>query len=199
MVSKKLIDGLWYHGDTKKYDTFVGRYMDAEDYSRDRNAMGPGIYFTRLKWQSSGYAEGSYGSEPGWIYTATMDLDPSRVLDKKTKPDEAKLRKFIDLYPDKEELEMNLYNYAQDLDQAREAAVEAAMDNENMLDATLGLYNDLYGKDSKQFGKSMAAIGYDAYLHKLPEVYHLIVYNPEIIQIKKVEKKLKHLKSRDDI
>lgn len=195
MINKKLISGPWYHGDRQKISTFTGRYMDAEDFAHDRNAMGPGIYWTRLKWQASGYAE-----KEGYVYTAEMDLEPDRVMTIKTKPDAAKLRKFIELAPNKESRDMSLQNYAEDIDAAIELAIEYAMDEDNMLDAAMGLYNDLYSrKQSAAFGESMTAIGYDAYLHKLPEVYHLIVYNPEIIKVKEVVKKMKHIKGPDEL
>jgi len=189
MVSRKLIDGLWYHGDRNKTD-FKGRAMDAEDFSRDRNAMGPGIYWTRLKGQAAGYAENE-----GYVYTATINVDPKRVMSKSTKPEESKLRKFIELTPDRENRDMSLQNFAEDIPYAIELAISYAMEEDNMLDAVMLLYNDLYSrKDSAAFGKSVTEIGYDVYLHRLPEVYHLIVYNPEVIIVSDVSKKLKHIK-----
>ena len=174
MIEKNLIEGDWYHGDL--FDTdFNTRKMDVEDYSRDRNAMGPGIYFSRDRSQASGYAEKS-----GFIYTATMDLNLKRVMTVKTKPDATKVRKFIMACPDKE----SLYNYDNNPVKAVEVAIRLNMESKNLHDAVMGVYNDLYQKDSRGFAKSMVDIGYDAYLHRLPEIDHLIVWNPSVIQIK---------------
>ena len=184
MITKKHLEGEWYHGDERKTDFVNRKYFDVTDFSRDRNAMGPGIYFTRLKYQASGYA-----GDSGYVYTASVNLDPKRTLKDNTKPDARVLRKFIERCPDKEQL----YNYSEDLSKAPEIAVEMNMDSKNMLEALMGLYNDLYQRDAVLFAKVMTEIGYDAFYHKVnprePDAIHLIVYNPAIINVIKEERK----------
>ncbi len=176
--------GEWYHGDLTRWDDLAKKQMDVEDYTRDRNAMGPGIYWTRLKWQARGYAT---DNGTGWLYTATMELNPSRVLTAKVKPNRRKLAAFINQAP-KDGLEDQLANYDQNPIRARETAIRLEMDSsESLLSACIGLYNTLFQHDSKAFGKAMTAIGYDAYFHQLPEVDHLVVYNPKVINIKSIE------------
>ncbi len=185
MITKKKIEGHWFHGDERKTDFVSRNYFDATDFTRDRNAMGPGIYFTRFKYQAKGYAENG-----GYVYTVTVDLDPKRTLEDNTKIDEAKLRRFIEQCPDTD----SLYNYAEDLDDAKEEAVRLNMESSsNMLEAIMGAYNDLYQRDAVLFAKVMIEIGYDAFYHKVnpehePDAIHLIVYNPKIIKIVKEEK-----------
>lgn len=199
MITKKHLEGEWYHGDERKTDFVSRNYFDVTDHSRDRNAMGPGIYFTRLKYQASGYA-----GDSGYVYTVTVDLDPKRTLEDDTKPNKNVLRKFVKRCPDKE----LLYNYSSvNLSVAAEKAVEMNMDSsDNMLDAIMGLYNDLYQRDAVLFAKVMTEVGYDAFYHKVnpehePDAIHLVVYNPSIIKIVKEEHKgevvkesLKHIK-----
>lgn len=191
MVSKKLIEGNWFHGDEKKLDHFKDRHLDAEDYSRETNANGPGIYFTRLRWQANGYA-----GQNGFVYTATMDLDPSRVLEKKTVPSPSKLKRLIELCPE-EERQTGFSNFGYDTPHgpAMEIALEYSQNNDTMLFAALSILHDFYGRsNNRDWAKAMVEIGYDAYLHKLPQVYHLVVYNPEIINIVSVKPAMKHIK-----
>lgn len=195
MIDEKLISGHWYHGDSEKFSTFKGRLMDSEDYSRNRNAVGPGIYFTRLAWQASGYAD-----KGGYVYDATMNIDPSRVMTIGDKPKRTLLRQFIDLAPSEEKRDIGLSNYGESEGDPKAIgnAVQSAFTySNNMLDSFMGLYNDMYGRDSRAFASSMVKLGYDAYLHKLPEVYHLIVWNTDAIKIEEIKpvSKYKNLKS----
>lgn len=181
--SKDETGGLWYHGDRDKTD-FTDRKMDAEDFRFNRNAVGPGIYFTRLEWQAKGYAiDGNPGG--GYLYTCEIDVDPKRLMHDDTRIDRAKLLKFIKMAPDKD----LLLNYGMNIPDATQNALKLnAESSDNMHDAIMGLYNDLYQRDSRLFGKTMVALGYDAMLHKLPEVDHLIVWNTGKIKIVKEEK-----------
>ena len=178
MITKKNLEGEWYHGDERKTDFINRNYFDVTDYTRDRNAMGPGIYFTRLKYQANGYA-----GDSGYVYTVTVDLDPKRTLEDNTRPNAKVLKKFIDRCPDKE----LLYNYSpSNFSIAAKKAIDMNMESRNMLDAVLGLYNDLYQMDAVLFAKVMTEAGYDALYHKVsddPDAIHLIVYNPSIINI----------------
>lgn len=197
-MKKENLTGEWYHGDERKTDFINRNYFDATDHSRDRNAMGPGIYFTRLKYQAKGYA-----GTKGYVYTVTVDLDPKRTLVDNTKINPVFLKKFIEKCPDKD----MLYNYDEDLNRAKHVALQLSIESsENMLEAIMGLYNDLYQRDAVFFAKTMTELGYDAFYHKVnplyPEAIHLIVYNPKIINIVKEEKasesiieSLKHLQT----
>lgn len=186
MITKQQLAGEWYHGDERKTDFVNRNYFDVSDYSRDSNAMGPGIYFTNLKYQASGYA-----GKTGYVYTTTIDANVKRILQDNTKPRVEVLKKFIDRCPDKE----LLLNYSENLSAApRIALIQNMNSSKTMLEAVLSLYNDLYQKDSVLFAKVMVESGYDALYHKVnpkyePDAIHLIVYNPSIITIVKEEHK----------
>jgi hypothetical protein len=195
-LNKNKLSGEWYHGDERKTDFINRNYFDTTDHSKDRNAMGPGIYFTNSKSQAIGYA-----GDNGYVYTCTVNLDPRRTLVDNSKIDIVRLRRFIEKCPDRD----LLLNYAEDARSAVEVAVQMnAESSTNMLDALMGAYNDLYHRDAVLFAKVMTEIGYDAFYHQVnpeyaPEAIHLIVYNPAIIRVVKEEKKgsikegLKHL------
>jgi len=178
-------EGLWYHGDMEKLTTFSGRHLDVKDYSRDRNAWGPGVYFTRLEYQARGYAEGANGH----LYTCQIDVEPKRLLHDKTRVNRAKVLQFIRMAPDRE----MLYNFDEDLDRAEIVALNGFCDAGDMHSACMMAYNDLYQRDYEAFAKSMIAIGYDAIYHQVnpkyePDAIHLVVWNTDIIKILKVEK-----------
>ena len=185
MITKQQLAGEWYHGDERKTDFVNRNYFDVSDYSRDSNAMGPGIYFTNLKYQASGYA-----GKTGYVYTTTIDTNIKRILLDNTKPREDVLKKFIERCPDKE----LLLNYSEKISNAAQIALNQNINSKNMLEAVLGLYNDLYQRDSVLFAKVMVESGYDLLYHKVnpkyePDAIHLIVYNPSIITIVKEEHK----------
>lgn len=191
MVKENDILGKWYHGEFDKRMDLKGRKFDVEDFTRNRNAVGPGLYFTRNKDQGISYA----GSK-GYVYTAEMDLKPARVLEDKTPINKDKLRKFVSLAPDKEAFS-NYTEHYKNIKYAIDIATDMNIDSsDNMHDAIMGVYNDLYQRDSTEFAKSMTKIGYDALLHKLPGVNHLIVYNPDIIKILEEEPTLKESVSK---
>lgn len=167
-------DGLWYHGDLRETD-FSDHIMDAEDYSRNRNAVGPGIYWTRDDWQARGYGQG------GFFYTATVKIDPKRLMTIDHKPTRWFIERFIRLAP-KEARETGLSNWMNNM----KMAVDAYVQEDDLHESLVGVYNDFYGRDSKAFAKSMINIGFDAYLHHLPAVDHLIVWNTKILNISSI-------------
>jgi len=190
------LSGLWYHGDAKGTD-FSSKVMDVEDYSRDRNALGPGIYFTRNRVLASGYAQ-DHGN--GAVYTAEMLLKPKRVMTVKHKPTAAIVEKFIRLAP-RESRETGLSNWGPGPNAMRRA-VAGYVDQVELLDALCGVYNDFYQRNSKAYAKAMVAVGFDAYYHVLPEDVHLVVWNPDIIQVIETSNEqyiMKHIKNFDQL
>lgn len=170
------IRGQWYHGDLHRRTTFTDQEMD-RGQGVDPNALGPGIYWTRDRDQASGYAESS-----GWLYTAVMKTTAKRVILDKTKPRKDLLAKFLDLAPEESKY-YGLTNWGTEPNAARSAAVAAYMDSPSLHDAFSGIYHDFYSHDWKEYGKALIAVGFDAFLHSLPEVDHLVVWNPKIISV----------------
>lgn len=174
---------IWYHGDSHKRAKFSDQKMD-RDQHMDPNAMGPGIYWTESKKQAKGYAY-----PKGYIYTA--DITTNKVIKDKTKPSRPKVKKLIELAPD---LDMALSNFGYDPGySSKSTALKEAVDtyisfSESMIDAALTVYHDFYQRTKANlWAKNMVNVGIDAFEHKLPELKHLIVYNPTVIKVKKVE------------
>jgi hypothetical protein len=150
--------------------------MDRERGTSDLNAVGPGIYLTRSRQQALGYAYPS-----GWLYKLTI-RPGARILNEQEPPRRAIISQMIDLAP-AESREIGLSNYAENPVYARvEAEASYVHANTTLLDALVFLYHDFYGYDANDWTAAMVKVGFDATLHRLPEVDHLIVYNPQIIE-----------------
>lgn len=174
---------IWYHGDTSKRSKFSDQKMD-RDQHMDPNAMGPGIYWTESKRQAKGYAY-----PKGYIYTA--EIRTNKVIKDETKPNRAKVKSLIELAPD---LDMALSNFGYDPGYTSKSAVlKDAIDgymnfSESMIDAALTIYHDFYNRTrANLWAMNMVKVGIDAFEHKLRELKHLIVYNPKVIKVKKIE------------
>jgi hypothetical protein len=168
------VSGLWYHGDAAKRERFDDQKMDRDRGTADLNAVGPGIYLTRDLQQARGYAWPA-----GWIYT--FQIRPrARVLDEKAPPVRAVISKMIDLAP-ADDREVGLSNYAEAPVVARYKVETGLVRERSLLDALIVLYHEFYGHDANAWAAAMVQLGFDALLHRLPEVDHLVVYNPEIL------------------
>jgi hypothetical protein len=174
-IKREPATGLWFHGDTSKRVNFDGQHMDRGP-GQDKNAMGPGIYWTRLRDQARGYA-----TTLGYVYEATMRTVEKRVLRDETRANARVLSAFITAAPE-ESRYYGLTNWDENPKRALRAAVEA-YSRDTMISGLLGIYHDFYGADSSAYARSMVLVGYDALLHTLPETHHLVVYNPAIIQV----------------
>lgn len=176
--------GDWYHGDANRRSTFSDQEMDHDNGSVDGNAIGPGIYWTRDPVQARGYAHPS-----GYVYTATMKTSATRILHENTKATRTMLAKFLDAAPE-ESRQYGLTNWDENPVTARQKALQAYLNSSTAHEALISIYHDFYGHEYNLFAKAMTALGFDAFLHALPGVDHLIIYNPAVIRITR-EAKLK--------
>lgn len=177
------IRGLWYHGDIGKRTSFDSQHMD-RDGAQDPNAVGPGIYLTRDRRQAHGYA-----APNGYLYTIRIQTTPSRVMKDSTKPTADLIDRIIKLAPE-EDRETGYSNWAQDPNEAHRQALKAYGPDSGMTlhESLMCMYREFYGRQPNIWAKAVARLGFDALLHKLPLVDHLIVYNPAIIKIVKEQK-----------
>jgi len=172
------VKGFWWHGDKSRRKNFTGQHMDRDGSRYSRNAAGPGIYLTRLESDATVYAY-----PDGYVYKLKINTSPGRLLGPDDPITKENLRKLIELTP-KDVIEFGLSNWDENPKKAIDNAVEAYFDEEEVLDAYIGIKNDFYGDAyANEWTKAMIKIGYDAYWHLLPEIEHLVVYNPDIIEI----------------
>jgi hypothetical protein len=168
-------EDIWWHGDASKRSSFHDQKMDYDGYEHERNANGPGIYFTRLKDQAIGYA----GEGRGWVYG--VRFPGGRFFKDKTKPTVRFVHDLIRL-ADQESLMYGLSDWDENPSLAMRKAVASYSAQDTLLDAALGVKNNFYSS-SNEWTKAMVKLGWDGFLHKLPSTEHMIVYNPDVIQI----------------
>lgn len=181
LLEAAAMSDVWYHGDSAKRSRFDDQKMDRDQHV-DPNAMGPGIYWTKDERQAYGYA-----APKGYVYTA--QVKSNKLIKDNTRPNQAKLEKLVSLV-DKESLGYGLSNWGEDYERGLQSrafreAINAYMNyNTSMIDATLQIYHDFFGRSgANEWCRAMVKIGYDAFLHKLPATYHLVVYNPKVIHV----------------
>lgn len=177
---------VWYHGDSARRPRFDDQKMDRDQHV-DPNANGPGIYWTKDERQAYGYAHPN-----GYVYTAK--IKSSKLIKDNTPIKRDKVAQLI-LATDKEGLLYGLSNWGEDYEKGeksrafQEAVSSYTNYNTAMIDAALTIYHDFFGRvDANEWTRAMVKIGYDAFLHKLPATYHLIVYNPSVIKVTSEEK-----------
>ena len=57
--------------------------------------------------------------------------------------------------------------------------------SENLFDAYVTLYHDLYGYNAGRYVTAMRTLGYDGYIVKLDNgIQHLVLWNPDTMRIK---------------
>jgi hypothetical protein len=169
---------LWFHGDAARREHFEDQKWDRDPHE-DRNASGPGIYFTEDIQQARSYASGG-----GHVYAAK--LRPTfKVLPNKP-PTLRFLKKFYDAASPEDQYYF-LSNWMEEPDIRNPAPVlrKYLQYNDRMIDALLVLRNDLV-QDPSDWIKAARATGYHGHIVQLPEVRHLVVWDPRHLVIREV-------------
>jgi hypothetical protein len=166
---------IWYHGDTGDREHFEDQRWD-RDKDQDRNAAGPGIYFTERLDQAQGYGKHVYAAK----LTSAFKFMPRK------KPTLKLLRKFYDAVS-REDQYYFLSNWTEEPDTARpDVVLQKYVDfRGGMIGALLTLRNDLV-QDPADWIRAARATGYHGYIVQLPEVRHLIVWDPTKLTIRKI-------------
>lgn len=169
---------VWYHGDTSRRLTFEDQRFQNHD---NPNAMGPGIYFTSSEEQARGYAW-----PEGWIYTAQMKPGSKCVTDRQ-RMTPREFRKFLSLL-DREGRTYLFSNWDENPRIAQQKIARAyttAGDSDIDLvsaAADLGRQGGLdFERDGRTWAAAMVSLGYSAFLHRLPAVDHLVVWDPNAL------------------
>ena len=171
-LKKIIAANVWYHGRTVKSQVF-----DEEKTGKGNDQEGPGFYF------SSDYDDASRYAYPSGI-VMTANIDTSRLTPKTASEEDIE---FLLDEADPEDLETSLSNWSENTTTAREMLIEAIMNND---DPYLTAWYEIYRYEPAHFLKAMVKLGYDGHI-KIPnqslDIKHLIVYNPDVIEIQKVE------------
>jgi hypothetical protein len=169
---------LWYHGDTSRRLTFEDQRFQNRD---NPNALGPGIYFTFSRPQAVGYA-----GRNGWVYTAT--IRGKCVTDRQRMTPE-EVRRLVGMF-DEEGRGYLFSNWDEDPRRAMEKILRAYTTDMDLVSAAadLGRQGGLdFQRDGRTWAAAMSRLGYAALLHRLPEVEHLVVWDPSALTILREE------------
>jgi len=165
-----------YHGSDYKINKFSDEFagaMEADD------AEGPGIYFTNSRENSEMWGKFSH----------EVILNPRRVITnerKATEVNKEELKAFLDMS------EEYVVNRSEDEESDKWMAIEDAIQyNKTEDEVWHTLRYEQYGNSPQLFMRAMTKLGIDAMvIHKndfdfndVNEVYHYIVYNPNIVDV----------------
>ncbi len=164
-VSRNIV---WYHGS----NTLIHKFsFNGRVESNDED--GPGIYFTNELEGAKRYGK--------YIYFVTINKS-ARELKSSDPVNLEEARKLILKAPD---VETGLSNYGQ----SRDVALQAFFDTNDKTDKKElydSIWYDFYRDNSKEYLENISILGNDyTKINKTSEVIHLLVYNPNIINIQK--------------
>ena len=164
---------VWYHGRTTKSETF-----DINRTGKGNDQEGPGFYF------SSDYKDAaSYAYPSGVVMTVDIDLG-GRITPEEF--EESDFETFLEM-ADPEDLEITLSNYAEHPEEAKATLKEAIINDDNPY---LTVWYEMFRHNPAGYLKAMVDLGYDGHVSTPNEhidTKHLIVYNPDVIDIQEVD------------
>ena len=168
----------WYHGRTIDSDVFSYDYLGKEDAL---NQEGPGFYFTSNFENAKRYAV------PNGIILKCKVNYKKLIVKNDTSNTIANKKIVIDLINNAPDKEYKLENFDENPKKAMLVAVNAYMHHKNACDVYQLIQNDFYKHNRKEYLQVISKY-FDAQLTTLDNtfykatVYHLIVYNPNLIQ-----------------
>lgn len=168
----------WYHGRTVDSNVFSYDYVGGEN-SFDQE--GPGFYFTSDFDNAKRYAENKGIVLKCQIHYKKLIIKGSTS---NTKVNKKTVTDLILKSPNKDDV---LTNFDEDPKKALIDAINAYLRYGFAHDAYQTLANDFYNNNPREYLQTISKY-YDAQLTKLEgstygDIYHLIVYKPDIIQV----------------
>ena len=166
-----------YHGTNSDIQKFSDEFVGKEEAT---DQEGPGIYFTTLKEESEMYGKNLY----------SVKLTPRKLMDM-TPINKNKWRSFttkmLQSAPDWED---TAQNFNQNPRKGLILAVESMMDyNDTEKDLAQQIWYDFYRYTPVDFVRNMVDMGIDGIIVPREKSNHIIVYNPNIIDVLEVENK----------
>jgi len=164
-----------YHGTEDKIESFTDEFVGTEEAT---DQEGPGIYFTTDRDDAQGYGKMLY----------TVILRPNKLIDETSSeninPEE--LGKIIKTLP---EWEMQAQNWAEDPESGLHMAIDDFIRyNDTEKDVFQQVWIDFFRYNPILFVKGMVTLGYDGQIiEKENGRRHVIVYNPDIIEVTNIE------------
>lgn len=164
-----------YHGTNTKIDTFTDEFVGAEE-STDQE--GPGIYFTTDRDDASGYGNIIY----------IVILRPNKLVDESSS-DNINPEDLIKMIKTLPEWELNTQNWDEDPETGLNMAIDDFFKyNDTEKDVFQQMWYDFFRYRPVEFVRGMVKLGYDGQIiEKENGRRHIIVYNPNIIEVINIE------------
>lgn len=180
---KKLIDetveGLEisaYHGSETEIKTFVDEFVGADEAN---DQEGPGIYFTTNYEEASRYGK----------YLYHVLLTPRKLVDDNTPSEDVDPETLKTIIKSLPEWEYNAMDWDENPEIGLDNAVTSAIQyNDTEKDVFQQVWIEFFRYNPVEFVREMTKLGYDGQLIKKEnETNHIIIYNPAVIEVKKIE------------
>ena len=176
------VSGIWYHGRKAASEEF-----DPQHVGKGNDQEGPGFYLSRDAEDALRYAG------PGGRFLE-VEVTTRKLASNKNKAKRADIQALIERCPD---LPDRLTDWDMDPDKALEKAVDATLkSNDTEKDAFQQVWIDFFRYQPAAYLEALIAMGYDGHLASRPETPHLIMYNPNKINVVKTVETVVQTKSQ---
>jgi len=167
---------LVYHGSPKEIKNFSDEFVGANEAT---DQEGPGIYFTTSYDDARGYGE----------YVHVVRLSPRKLVDESSHEDISQ-EEIIKLIKMSSDWESHAQNWAEDPETGVLAAYNSLMEfSDNEKDLFQQIWYDFFRYNPQEFVRGMVQLGYDGQIiNKEEGRKHIIIYNPNVIQLQDIEK-----------
>lgn len=189
---------IMYHGSNHLFDKFTDEYVDKKDAIEQE---GPGIYFTTLLSEAERYGK----------YIYKVKLTPRKLTDTTNKRtvSVANISNLIKMSPTWKD---DVLNFDYPIIKGLASAIKSMIDySENEKDLYQQIWIDFFKYNPQLFVRGMVKLGFDGQLIKkeYEDAIHIIVYNPNIIEIlevidntenlNEIENKSKYSKNKESL
>ena len=159
-----------YHGTNNKIDKFVTDFVGGKN---EMGQEGPGIYFTTK--EDDAYQYGNYVHK--------VLLKPRKLLSDKTKRG-ITVNDIVKLIKMNKNWQMNAMDWAENPMVGLKLSIDAILDEVNAKDIITQIYIEYYRYEPIDYVNNATKIGVDGIIvQKEWGANHIIVYNPNIIEI----------------
>lgn len=164
-----------YHGSPDKIENFTDEFVGDKDAT---DQEGPGIYFTTSRDDARGYGEFLY----------SVILRPNKLIDE-TSSENINPDELVEIIKTLPEWEGDAQNWAEDPETGLQMAVDSAIEyNDTEKDVFQQVWIEFFRYRPILFVKGMVTLGYDGQIiEKENGRRHVIVYNPDIIEVTNIE------------
>ena len=179
LLLEAVIPKVWFHGSPTKFEKFDSKFaITKTSYAQ----MGTGFYLTNSKEDAE-----SYGRKDKNGYIKTIKITSTKNFKtESSKIIPGLLQKLTENIPDEETV---LSNWDENSTKARRELLRSVQQNsKNLFEMILNVWKECFYGYEEEFLKLLIENNIDGFLiKKNGGVEHLVVYNPSILTIEKIE------------